>query len=81
MGFYYKSFKLTSLSIGLSDVYGFPPFSTTDEERKVVEGKMKKLGGAGKYSWGEVALSVDNKGGSISIYIGYKINNSDNILH
>lgn len=72
LGFYYKNSRLTSLMIVLGQSYGFPAFSITDEERKVVEEKIKDLGGEKKYSWGQVYLSVDSKSGIISIDVVYE---------
>lgn len=72
LGFHYKNSRLTSVMIVLGELYSFPAFSITDQERKVVEEKIKDLGGEKKYSWGEVYLSADPKGGIISIDVVYE---------
>lgn len=73
--FVFKGDKIKMISIGTGPNYNFPPFVITEEEKKVVDGMLKSLGGEHLYHWGKVFYGEDNKGGSVSISIEYENSN------
>jgi hypothetical protein len=68
----FKNDKISSVSIGLDSIYGFPPFVVTDEEITIVRSKLNAIGGAKSYEWGKVEQSIDQKGGAVTIFVSYK---------
>lgn len=72
MAFVFYENKLFMISISLGSKYQFPPFVITDAERDILKNKLKGLGGAVTYNWGQMEISEDRKGGSLSILLKYK---------
>ncbi|WP_153797391.1 hypothetical protein [Foetidibacter luteolus] len=67
--------RLVTLNIGIGKNYNFFPFNIAREENTELTKRLLLLGGEKKYSWGEVELSEDRKGGTLSIIIRYNRGN------
>ena len=64
--------RLEWIQISSGPNYAFPPFSITDEEKKLIKEKLNNIGGQKEYDWGSVSYNEDSKGGNVSIIVKYK---------